>query len=89
MTGKICILKAFERKIKKVVGKPKQMCYHIKSEVSEMEEERMDSMSEEVTEEQERYIPRPQWQVWGARVALVLFIVLVIMYYINIARGGL
>jgi hypothetical protein len=65
------------------------MCYHIKSEVSEMEEERMDSMSEGVTEEQERYIPRPQWQVWGARVALVLFIVLVIMYYINIARGGL
>lgn len=37
----------------------------------------------------EDYVPRPKWQVWGARVTLVLFIILVIMTYINIARGGL
>ena len=50
-----------------------------------MEEERM----EEQTQEQERYIPRPAWQVWGARIALVLFLIVLVMYYINIARGGL
>lgn len=37
----------------------------------------------------EVYQPRPWWQVWGARILVVIFIILVIMYYINIARGGL
>ena len=40
-------------------------------------------------EETPKYIPRPAWQVWGARVALVLFVALIIMYMIKIARGGL
>ena len=39
-------------------------------------------------EEQEGYVPRPAWQVWGARIALVLFVILIIFYYLNIARGG-
>ena len=38
--------------------------------------------------EPEPYKPRPFWQVWGARIGLVLFILVVIAYYINIARGG-
>lgn len=37
----------------------------------------------------EPYEPRPRWQVWGARIVLVLFVALVIMSYVNIARGGL
>ena len=37
---------------------------------------------------QETYQPRPKWQVWGARVALVLFILLLILYYVNLMRGG-
>lgn len=39
-------------------------------------------------ETQEAYLPRPAWQVWLARICLVLFIALIIMYYINIMRGG-
>ena len=39
--------------------------------------------------EEEAYRPRPRWQVWGARLALVIFIALIIMSYVNIARGGL
>ena len=35
-------------------------------------------------EEQEGYVPRPWWQVWGARIALVIFILGLIMYYCNI-----
>lgn len=37
----------------------------------------------------EPYIPRPKWQVWGARVALVIVIIAVLLYYWQIARGGL
>ncbi len=50
-----------------------------------MEEE----IKEELTPEREPYVPRPVWQVWGARVALVLFIAVVIFSYIQIMRGGL
>ena len=35
------------------------------------------------------YVPRPAWQVWGARIALVLFILFVIWQIMNIAGGGL
>lgn len=37
---------------------------------------------------EEGYIPRPKWQVWGARLGVVFIVVLVILYYITIARGG-
>lgn len=36
----------------------------------------------------EPYVPRPRWQIWGARVALVLFLLLVAASYWLIARGG-
>ena len=39
-------------------------------------------------QEQETYIPRPAWQVWAARVGLVLFILFVIYQFLAIARGG-
>ena len=51
----------------------------IKNEVNGMEEEWME---QEVP--QESYVPRPLWQVWGARIALVIFIIGLIMYYCNI-----
>ena len=40
-------------------------------------------------EETGSYVPRPAWQVWLARVALVLFIIIVIGQILRIARGGL
>ena len=47
-------------------------------------------MEEELQEEQQpRYTPRPRWQVWVARIGLVLFILVILMYYINIMRGGM
>ena len=46
------------------------------------------SDSEEKEEKQE-YAPRPAWQVWGARVGLVVFILFVIYQYLCILRGGL
>lgn len=64
---------------KKMVGKTKQMCYD-KKEVNPVEEQ---------NENQTTQQPRPRWQVWGARVLLVVFVIFLIMYYINVMRGGL
>ena len=35
------------------------------------------------------YTPRPAWQVWAARIGLAVFIGFLILYYLNIFRGGL
>ena len=43
---------------------------------------------EKIQVPEEGYVPRPAWQVWGTRVAVVLVVVLVAMYYITIACGG-
>ena len=43
----------------------------------------------EQSQEERGYTPRPAWQVWSARIALVLFIALILMYYVNMMRGGL
>jgi len=80
---------------KKIVGKTKQMCYHNK-EVIWMDEQQKNIPEEAIspdegiiTPEEAGYQPRPKWQVWSARVGLVLFIIIVIMSYILIARGGI
>lgn len=39
-------------------------------------------------EEKPGYVPRPWWQVWGARLLLVLFILVLIVYYASYFRGG-
>lgn len=52
-----------------------------------MENEKQDERIPE--EEQIPYSPRPRWQVWAARIGLVLFVAMILMYYINMMRGGL
>ncbi len=42
----------------------------------------------EQEQEQERYVERPMWQVWGARVGLVVFLLFVVYQIISIAGGG-
>ena len=39
--------------------------------------------------QEEEYVPRPRWQIWAARLGVVLMVVLVILYYLTIARGGM
>ena len=41
---------------------------------------------EERNPELEEYIPRPRWQVWGARIGLVFMIVAVLLYHWSIAN---
>ena len=54
-----------------------------------MDENMEKQPAEAAVEETGSYIPRPAWQVWLARVALVLFIIIVIGQILRIARGGL
>ena len=44
---------------------------------------------EEIPEEEEGYVQRPAWQVWGARIGLVIFLIFVAMQILGIARGGM
>ena len=49
-------------------------------------------MENETNQEQqprEPYVERPRWQVWGARIGLVLMIIFLVLYYYHISRGGL
>ena len=55
-----------------------------------MEEERKETP--EVTEEtqpEKVYTPRPAYQIWAARIGLAIVIIAVIIYYLNIAWGGM
>lgn len=38
--------------------------------------------------EEEAYEPRPGWQVWGARIALVIFLLFVLWQILGISKGG-
>ena len=37
----------------------------------------------------EGYVPRPAWQVWGARIGLVVFLLFVALQILGLARGEL
>ena len=49
----------------------------------------VNSMEERIEKPEEGYVPRPAWQVWGARIGLVIFIGFVILELLTIAGGGL
>ena len=44
----------------------------------------MEEMDMQQELQEETYVSRPWWQVWGARIALVIFIAGLIMYYCNL-----
>ena len=45
-------------------------------------------MEEEKQQPEEKgYVPRPAWQLWGARIGLVLFVLLVILQIVHMVRG--
>ncbi len=50
-----------------------------------MENEHLDQNPQE----EPVYTPRPRWQVWAARIGAALFILILILYYIQMMRGGL
>ena len=56
-------------------------------------EERMENQDlnpeQPAEESRQPYVPRPAWQVWAARIGLVIMIISVILYYWHIASGGM
>lgn len=54
-----------------------------------MEDNKDNIPQEQPRQMEEGYVPRPAWQVWGARVGLVMFIMFVIYQILSIMRGGL
>ena len=52
-------------------------------------EEQNNLPQEEQTEEKQGYVPRPAWQVWAARIGLVIFIGIVIAQILQLAGIGL
>ena len=42
--------------------------------------------TEEILEEE--YKPRPRWQVWIARLGLVVFLIFVALFYFGLFGGG-
>ena len=54
------------------------------NEVSTMDEK---EIPEEELPQEEGYKPRPAWQVWAARVGLVLFIIVLIYEYLRAFLG--
>ena len=39
-------------------------------------------------EQEERYVPRPRWQIVMAWMGLALFEVVLVMYYLTLFRGA-
>jgi hypothetical protein len=56
-----------------------------------MENEELELTPEQQAEQEPKkgYVPRPAWQVWAARIGLVIMIISVILYYWHIASGGM
>ena len=53
-----------------------------------MEEERVEEHPEEALPEQPHYVPRPKWQILLAWLALGAFILVLVLYYLGMFRGG-
>ena len=49
----------------------------------------MENQNENTTPEQEGYSPRPAWQVWAARIGLVIFIGIVFVQILQLAGVGI
>ena len=54
-----------------------------------MEEQNIQQEENIVETEKEAYHPRPAYQVWAARIGLVIVIVAFLLYCYNIATGGM
>ena len=49
----------------------------------------MEEKNENLQPEEQGYVPRPMWQVWAARIGLVLFLLIVVYQILSIANGGM
>lgn len=48
----------------------------------------MENIENNEIQEKPVYVPRPAWQVWAARIGVVIMIICIALYYWHIASGG-
>ena len=65
------------------------MCYDIKNTLFEVIALDEQNLPNNPCEEEKKYTPRPAWQVWAARIGLVIFVAFLVTFYINAIRGNL
>ena len=65
------------------------MCYDIKNTLFELTTLDEQNQVPIPAEEEKKYTPRPAWQVWAARIGLVIFVAFLVMFYVKVARGTL
>ena len=44
---------------------------------------------EQESQEQQSYTPRPAWQVWGARLGVIVMLIAFVLYCLHIAGIGI
>ena len=49
----------------------------------------MEKPIDQIPDHGEPYQPRPRWQVWLARIGLILFLIFIALFYANVFRGGM
>lgn len=64
-------------------------CAIMYKEVKKMDEQRNQTEQTEEISTKEAYTPRPAWQIWAARIGVVIVIVAFLLYVWQIANGGL
>ena len=57
-------------------------------EMEKQEPEQQEAQQPAPEQEKDVYVPRPAWQVWLARIGVVVVAVAFILYLIQIATGG-
>ena len=50
--------------------------------------EELEQLTQEEQPQEGGYVPRPRWQVWLARLGLVIFLISLALYYLFFFRGG-
>ena len=53
-----------------------------------MDEQNIEKESLFVQEQKEGYTPRPTWQVWAARIGVIILVVAFLLYCYQIATAG-
>jgi len=54
----------------------------------EQQQQQAQEPEQELIQEQKPYVPRPTWQVWLARIGLVIFLLFLVIYYFTMFSGG-
>ena len=65
------------------------MCYDIKNTLFEVTALDEQNIQNNPSPEEKKYTPRPAWQVWAARIGLVVFVTFLVVFYIRAAGGRL